>query len=75
MTTALLASPALAVKKDLTLVVTQLPAQVRLISGESIALSLSSNATTGYTWDTKVSGKGSPSRFIKAFTRLQLQPA
>ena len=44
-------------KKDATLVVTQLPAQVRLIPGESIALSLSTIATTGYTWDTKVSGK------------------
>ena len=52
----LLASPATAAKKDVTLVVTELPAQVRLIPGESIVLSLSTNATTGYTWDTSVSG-------------------
>jgi predicted secreted protein len=57
MTTGLLTSPASAAKNDTTLVVTQLPAQVRLIPGESIALSLSTNATTGYTWDTKVTGK------------------
>lgn len=57
MTTGLLASPATAAKKDVTLMLTQLPAQVRLIPGELIALSLSTNATTGYTWDTKVTGK------------------
>jgi len=57
MASGLLASPASAAKNDTTVVVTQLPAQVRLIPGESIALSLSTNATTGYTWDTKVTGK------------------
>lgn len=57
MASGLLASPASATKNDTTLVVTQLPAQVRLIPGESIALSLSTNATTGFTWDTKVTGK------------------
>lgn len=53
----LLATPASAATLDVTLVVVDLPAQVRLIPGESIALSLSTNATTGYTWDTKVTGK------------------
>ena len=48
-------APANAAKKP-TLVVTELPAQVRLIPGESIVLSLSTNRTTGYTWSTKVSG-------------------
>jgi predicted secreted protein len=42
--------------KNPTLVVTELPAQVRLIPGESILLSLSTNRTTGYTWTTKVKG-------------------
>jgi predicted secreted protein len=41
---------------DPTVVVTQLPAQVRLIPGESILLSLSTNRTTGYTWSTRVRG-------------------
>ncbi len=56
MASGLLSSPASAANKDITVVVTQLPAQVRLIPGESISLSLSTNVTTGYTWDTKVSG-------------------
>ena len=41
---------------DPTVVVTQLPAQVRLIPGESVVLSLSTNRTTGYTWSTRVRG-------------------
>ncbi len=72
MTTGLLASPATAAKKDPTLVVTQLTAQVRLIPGESIALSLSSNATTGYTWDTKVSGK---KESVKVYQGVYAAPA
>jgi predicted secreted protein len=75
MTTGLLVSPASAAvpaKKDVTLVVTQLPAQVRLIPGESIALSLSTNATTGYTWDTKVSGK---KKAVKVFQGIYSAPA
>lgn len=42
---------------DTGLVVTQLPAQVRLVPGESFTLSLSTNRTTGYSWSAKVSGK------------------
>jgi predicted secreted protein len=41
---------------DPTVVVTQLPAQVRLIPGETVVLSLSTNRTTGYTWSTRVRG-------------------
>ena len=48
--------PALAATPNPTLVVTQLPAQVRLVPGERIDLALSTNRTTGYTWSAKVSG-------------------
>lgn len=41
---------------DPTVVVTQLPAQVRLIPGETVLLSLSTNRTTGYSWSTRVRG-------------------
>lgn len=41
---------------DPTVVVTQLPAQVRLVPGESVVLSLATNRTTGYTWSTRVRG-------------------
>jgi predicted secreted protein len=74
MASGLLSSPASATnpaKKDLTLVVTQLPAQVRLIPGESIALSLSTNATTGYTWDTKISGD---TKSVKVFQGVYAAP-
>ena len=72
MATGLLSSPANAANKDLTLVVTQLPAQVRLVPGESIALSLSTNATTGYTWDTKVSGD---TKSVKVYQGVYAAPA
>lgn len=41
---------------DVTLVVTELPGQVRLIPGESIDLVQDTNLTTGYTWSTRVRG-------------------
>ena len=41
---------------DVTLTVTQLPAQVRLVPGESIDLSLSTNRTTGFSWKARVRG-------------------
>jgi predicted secreted protein len=72
MASGLLSTPVNAANKDLTLVVTQLPAQVRLIPGESIALSLSTNATTGYTWDTKVSGD---KKSVKVFQGVYAAPA
>ena len=43
-------------KKDVTLTITVLPAQVRLLDGEAVKLRLSTNRTTGYSWSTKVSG-------------------
>jgi len=71
MASGLLSSPVNAANKDVTLVVTQLPAQVRLLPGESIALSLSTNATTGYTWDTKVSGD---KKSVKVFQGVYAAP-
>jgi predicted secreted protein len=41
------ASPA---KKDTTLIVRDLPAQVRLVPGEKVKIILQTNLTTGYTW-------------------------
>jgi predicted secreted protein len=41
------ASPA---KKDMTLIVRDLPAQVRLVPGEKVKIILQTNLTTGYTW-------------------------
>jgi len=70
--TGLLVSPATAAKKDITLVVTELPAQVRLIPGESIMLSLSTNATTGFTWNTNVTGK---KKAVKVFQGVYAAPA
>jgi predicted secreted protein len=72
MASGLIASPASAANKDITLVVTQLPSQVRLVPGESIALSLSTNATTGYTWDTKVSGD---TKSVKVYQGIYAAPA
>ena len=66
------AAPAQAASKGSTLVVTELPAQVRLIPGESITLSLSTNATTGYTWDTKVTGN---KKSVKVFQGVYAAPA
>jgi predicted secreted protein len=60
--TGLLAAPsasAAPLKKNFTLTVTSLPAQVRLVPGESVKLQLSTNLTTGYTWSIKVTGKAS----------------
>lgn len=42
--------------KKPTLIVRDLPAQVRLVPGETLSLVLSTNKTTGYSWSTKVSG-------------------
>ncbi len=58
--------------KNPTLVVTELPAQVRLIPGESIVLSLSTNRTTGYTWSTKVTGD---KKAVKVFQGVYQAPA
>ncbi len=37
-------------KKDTTLIVRDLPAQVRLVPGEKVKIILQTNLTTGYTW-------------------------
>lgn len=47
--TAVGAAPASAAKKP-SLTVFELPAQVRLVPGESILITLSTNLTTGYSW-------------------------
>ncbi len=72
LTVGVLTTPAHASTPDITLVVTELPAQVRLIPGESIALSLSTNATTGYTWGTKVTGN---KKSVKVFQGVYAAPA
>ncbi len=46
-------------RSDVTLTVTVLPGQVRLIPGEAVAVRLSTNLTTGYTWSTRVTGDAS----------------
>lgn len=55
------AGPAQAVQprsdSDVTLVVQELPAQVRLIPGEAIELTLQTNRTTGYTWIAQGGGR------------------
>ena len=54
-------SPAQAVEprsnSDVTLVVQELPAQVRLIPGEAIELTLQTNRTTGYSWIAQGGGR------------------
>lgn len=57
--TTLAAAPAHAAqpaKKDVVLNVTMLPGQVRLLAGESVRITLSTNVTTGYSWSTMVTG-------------------
>jgi predicted secreted protein len=44
------ASAADTAKKDTTLIVRDLPAQVRLVPGEKVKIILQTNITTGYTW-------------------------
>jgi predicted secreted protein len=44
------ASAAAPAKKDTTLIVRDLPAQVRLVPGERVKITLTTNITTGYTW-------------------------
>ena len=43
-------------KDDVTLILTELPGQVRLIPGEAIELVQDTNLTTGFTWTTQVRG-------------------
>jgi len=46
----LVVAPTLTAAESKTLVVRDLPAQVRLVPGERVKLILSTNRTTGYTW-------------------------
>jgi predicted secreted protein len=50
---------------DVTLTITELPGQVRLVTGEAVAVRLSTNLTTGYTWSTKVTGNASAVKVSK----------
>ena len=43
-------------REDVTLTLTELPGQVRLVPGEAVELRLVTNRTTGYTWKTRVRG-------------------
>ncbi|MEE3017949.1 MAG: protease inhibitor I42 family protein, partial [Actinomycetota bacterium] len=42
---------------EVTLTVTELPGQVRLLPGEKIELTLQTNRTTGYQWSASTTGK------------------
>lgn len=53
---ALAATPASAAPSP-SLVITQTPAQVRLVPGETVAITLQTNVTTGYQWKARVIGK------------------
>lgn len=43
-------------REDVTLTLTELPGQVRLIPGEAVELRLATNRTTGYSWKARVRG-------------------
>ena len=43
-------------REDVTLTLTELPGQVRLIPGEAVELRLVTNRTTGYSWKARVRG-------------------
>ena len=49
-------APAANAARKPTLIVTQTPAQVRLVPGETIQITLSTNRTTGYSWSARVTG-------------------
>lgn len=51
-----LSSVAAHATEDVTLTLTELPGQIRLIPGESVELRLATNLTTGYTWKARVRG-------------------
>jgi len=51
-----LASGAAHANEDVTLTLTELPGQVRLIPGEAVELRLETNRTTGFTWKARVRG-------------------
>ena len=56
LTIASFAAPAQAKPVNPTITITVLPAQVRLVPGESVAVRLDTNVTTGYSWSATVVG-------------------
>ncbi len=62
-------SPATAKPVDNTVTLTILPAQLRLVPGESATIRLTTNYTTGYTWSYRVAGDRT------AVTVVQKDPA
>jgi predicted secreted protein len=66
---ACLAAPTASAKPDSTVTLTILPAQLRLVPGESATVRLSTNITTGYSWSHAVT------RDRSAVTVVQKQPA
>lgn len=65
----LMTAPAQAKPVDNTVTLTILPAQLRLMPGESATIQLSTNYTTGYSWTYRVTGKK------KSVSVLQREPA
>ena len=51
-----LASVSAHANEDVTLTLTELPGQIRLVPGEAVELRLETNLTTGYTWKAQVRG-------------------
>jgi predicted secreted protein len=56
---------AVSAKVDNTATLTILPAQIRLIPGESVTVRLDTNLTTGYSWSYRVSGKRKAVRVVQ----------
>lgn len=52
-----LTAPPVSAAPNPTLVITQTPAQVRLVPGETFAITLQTNVTTGYQWNAAAVGK------------------
>ena len=63
--TVLAAAPAQAKPVDNTVTLTILPAQLRLIPGESATVRLQTNLTTGYSWSYRVSGDRTAVRVVQ----------
>ena len=60
-----IAAPATAKPIDNTVTLTILPAQLRLVPGESATVRLSTNYTTGYTWSYRVTGDRKAVRVVQ----------
>ena len=62
---AMVAAPAQAKPVDNTVTVTILPAQLRLVPGESATVRLQTNLTTGYSWSYRVVGDRNAVRVVQ----------